>query len=57
MATEPSSSAAAHAVRRVVALLRRDGHRVAAVADLGWPGLGVHVVKVLVPGLALSELL
>jgi hypothetical protein len=40
----------------VLDALERTGHE-AVVADLGWPALGIAVVKVLVPGLARSELL
>lgn len=44
------------AVARVAALLASAGHPPAAV-ELAPAGLGVHVVKVLAPGLRLSELL
>ena len=60
----PSSSSrrtgAAHprrALRAVLARLRAGGHLPAAVVDLAGPELGVHVVKVVAPGLLLSELL
>jgi ribosomal protein S12 methylthiotransferase accessory factor len=45
--------ALAEALRR----LRRAGVRCAAAVDLPAPGPGVHVVKVVVPGFRLSELL
>lgn len=51
----PPAGAAA-GVRAVLDALERTGHE-AVVADLGWPALGIAVVKVLVPGLARSELL
>ncbi len=47
---------AAAAVRRVGALLAAAGHA-PAVVELAPPWLGVHVVKVIAPGLLLSELL
>lgn len=47
---------AATALRLVVARLRRAGLRAAAAVDLPAPP-GLHVVKVLVPGLRLTELL
>ncbi len=39
------------------ACLQRAGHARAVAVDLAPAGLGVHVAKVLVPGLLLSELL
>lgn len=44
-------------VRAVLGRLRRAGHSRAVAVDLAPPGLGVHVAKVLVPGLLLSGLL
>ncbi|MFL5271397.1 MAG: YcaO-like family protein [Anaeromyxobacteraceae bacterium] len=45
------------AVARVLRLLHRSGHPTVLALDLAPPTLGVHVAKVLVPGLLLSELL
>jgi ribosomal protein S12 methylthiotransferase accessory factor len=44
-------------VARVLRLLHRSGHRTVLALDLAPPSLGVHVAKVLVPGLLLSDLL
>ncbi len=44
-------------VRAVLACLQRAGHTRALAVDLAPSGLGVHVAKVLVPGLLLSYLL
>ncbi len=48
---------ASQCVRAVLARLGRAGHTCAVAADLAPAGLGVHVAKVLVPGLLLSGLL
>ncbi len=48
---------AAAAIAAVLRRLRRAGVREVAAIDLAIPGAGVHVVKVLVPGFRLSELL
>ncbi len=48
---------ASRCVEAVLASLRRAGHDRAVAVDLAPAGLGVHVAKVLVPGLLLSELL
>ncbi|HZZ85105.1 MAG TPA: YcaO-like family protein [Anaeromyxobacteraceae bacterium] len=53
---ELSAAGAAEGVRRAAALLAATGHPPAAV-ELAPPSLGVHVVKVIAPGLRLSELL
>jgi YcaO-like protein with predicted kinase domain len=47
----------ARAIDGILRHLRAAGHRRCAAVDLGWPELGVAVVKVLVPGLLLSPLL
>ena len=52
-----SSGSASQCVRAVLARLARTGHARAVAADLAPAGLGVHVAKVLVPGLLLSSLL
>ncbi len=44
-------------VHLVLGRLRAAGHRRAAAVELAPSGLGLHVFKVIVPGLALSELL
>ena len=44
-------------VTEILSRFRRAGFPRAVAVDLAPPGLGVHVVKVLVPGFALSELL
>ncbi len=44
-------------VHLVLGRLRAAGHRRAAAVELAPPGLGIHVFKVIVPGLAVSELL
>ncbi len=48
---------ASRCVLAVLACLQRAGHARAVAVDLAPAGLGVHVAKVLVPGLLLSELL
>ena len=53
---EVRATSPAEAVRGVVRRLRRAGHDRAVAADLDAPA-GLHVVKVLVPGLLVSELL
>jgi len=44
-------------VRAVLSRLRAAGVRAAVACDLATPGLGLHVVKVVVPGFRLTELL
>jgi hypothetical protein len=55
----PVTLGADHAggVIEILSRFRRAGYPRAVAVDLAPPGLGVHVVKVLVPGFALSELL
>ena len=48
---------AERAIRRVLRLLHRAGHRRVLALDLAPEGLGVRVAKVIVPGLLLSDLL
>lgn len=47
----------AKAVRLVLGRLTRAGHDRAAAVSLAPPGSGLHVIKAVVPGLAISELL
>jgi ribosomal protein S12 methylthiotransferase accessory factor len=54
--SRPERAGAAAGVRAVLERLRRAGVARAVAIELEGPP-GVHVVKVLVPGLALSELL
>ena len=54
-ASEMSSGAGSSAA--LLQRLRKAGHARAAVVDLAPPGLGLHVVKVLIPGLLVSEML
>jgi len=51
------AGSASQCVRAVLARLARAGHARAVAADLAPASLGVHVAKVLVPGLLLSSLL
>lgn len=53
----PLVASAAEAVREVLARLKAAGHEAAAAVELSPPGFEVHVVKAVVPGLLLSELL
>jgi YcaO-like protein with predicted kinase domain len=44
-------------VHRILHLLHRAGHRRVLALDLAPPSLGIHVAKVIVPGLLVSDLL
>lgn len=53
----PKGGGAAGAVREVLARFRAAGFARAAAFDLAPPGFALHVVKVVVPGMQVSELL
>jgi ribosomal protein S12 methylthiotransferase accessory factor len=52
-----AAGAESKGVARVLRLLHRSGHPTVLAVDLAPPALGIHVAKVLVPGLLLSDLL